>query len=982
MRAVPTSAYKKNMEQQLEALLKLIYETENCRVLIADDLSWVKFVSRNNGSVSRGFGVHGAAMPTLRFILGNQDFHGCNTLEIGHLMPDEVLVRINSEDVENKFKKFSNLEEIIELLLQYELGRILISEQNFKYFEAFRDYHPRSGKGATDSYNLCRDYLELLDVAIKIKIKHDPLNKDIFIKFESEDEALQFGAMLEIRDILKARSGRADELLINQKEIISALTNLKDRKTNYQGVIPFDRNGSIYIANRRNSYGVLGYATAGGHCSNPYHPKTSVLHELQDEFGFKLADFADLSHLLFLEKRGDVAIYAIDDQYLQLTNGASLSLTETKARFYADSQEFIPNSACIISFKEMRDSRVPLRNIRSLEAYLEYSARGLQKILRSRREFAGIDCVIPFKTTESESRIVKFPNSDFGVINFFAEDLISLKAMLDSLFGGDAKINLEKKCVTIEDLNPKQIIDVLEGRVLRQEIEEYRQSQKKVSAANIITKFVKKSLSGVNVAEFLHLKTGSSGDGIKQLSKTNLAKVKRRLRLATFLPPEERAKLAEEREGDIDIFTDAEKELFKTLCDVRYFLDHATFGSMQQIRDSDFRMFDRSELIKKELREEDPSFVDDDGIEKIGYDDLLKLSGVDKKVFFTVGVKSSVPQYFMQTATPEQSADHFIRISHRNLSKKQHDLLNIHISEIWTRFFRKEGVTYSEMNIGDSKYSIEHDGESLAKIHRFCRKDGSTVVQRVAMGEDLCSSQDMVKFFAYIAIERLRYIGGGARKYLLENPQDINAVERFVSDIISSLNFIAHAPVELDLKEMSFEVFSRERSNNIVRELNQIIHFNRPDFLDRLIEQNPDLFYLCSISQGIDLDWLIKDAKPEIISSLIDHGFFKEIASEINLSDLSSVAVICDKIATYGREDLFYMFIEKGVIAKTNVRQIMADSLISGESILWYQSLEFREWYRDLPSASPHLPEASRACDYLDDELEPFERPSQNCLFR
>lgn len=927
-----------NLSRQLQTLLELIYETKNCRVIIADDGSWVRFLGRNNGTINRGDGVHGAAMPALHFALGDKRFRGCNSLEIGHEMPNDVVVRIN--DAGGPFKRFLNLEEVRDALLEYELGRFLISAQNAEYFATHKDFHPRSGSGATRPKNLCLPMSDLLNDSSSIKVVSSG-GINLLVRSPSEEVKYKISDMIDGLVSSKDKESRhfsrlkIDHLLFTPQGISKLLSNLKMRKINYQGIIPISAVGSIYMANRRNVYENMGYATAGGHCSEPYHSEVGALFELGDEFSLELNEEGSLGDVVILDRdeglESDAAIFVIDDEFLQLSVEAAIS---GASLFQVDAHEFELGSERVLSFKEMRDRKMPLRNIRSLEVYLEYNAKKIQSIIDANPSFAGVSCKIPSQCLVHRLGSVKFPNADFGVINFYSTDPIALKLTIDDIFGGGARVDVGKGLVALDNLNPKQVIGVLEGKITKDEILAYRKDQRikavqfnrEKSAIDLIKNFFKRNKSRAQTIGFLKRKGATSQDSLKEVSKLNLQKVQSRLTSAELLPFVEREELARER-GDGSILTPAEERLFEALCNVNYYLDHATFSEgLAGIKKSGLKMLDRVEMVRRGLTKKESAAFASDGSVTMGQDVFLEESGVDQKIFFTVGTSKTIPHYLTQ----ETSQQAVIRVECDKLFLRKADVLKMHVSEIWTRFFREESTAF-ESDIGDTKYIIHYLTDyvegGMAKIHQFRRSDGSNIEQKIKMGEDLCCAEDMIGFFAYIAIERLRYIGGETRRYLLENPHDAAAVERFASRIISNLNFIAYIPVELDLNKVSAQIIDKDEAVAFRKELFDAIRKNDPEALTARLLIRLDPFYICNIAGGINMELVIPKVDVAILEILIDNGFFEDIVIEKRLSNLSGIKSLCLLTFEDDRVDLLRLLAAKNIITPVDIERIVEEDV-------------------------------------------------------
>lgn len=168
----PTSSdQNKILKEQLNLLLRAIYESKNCHAAFYQD--GIIFIGESNGTISRGNRVHGAAMPALPFALGmrhdifaNQDSFHTHQKLLTDVLKNGIL-----------YYKFAEQDDSIEIrdrMLTYVLGRFFVSLQNHQYFFETGKFHPISGAGATESSNLCRlpEYL-----SSNVSIEVNPLDK-------------------------------------------------------------------------------------------------------------------------------------------------------------------------------------------------------------------------------------------------------------------------------------------------------------------------------------------------------------------------------------------------------------------------------------------------------------------------------------------------------------------------------------------------------------------------------------------------------------------------------------------------------------------------------------------------------------------------------------------------------------------------------------------------------------------------------------
>jgi len=753
----------------------------------------------------------------------------------------------------------------LERLTTVAIARYLVSLQNYLYYKAHQTFHPVSGSGATYSSNLRKSFSDLVSNC-RVEIGRDSAG---LLKFIITDEALLSGFVADFakppfganKDGIEITCRDEKSLSFAPGQMTFLLEQMAAKKTNYHGIIPLTSDGKILMAQHKDS-GSKAYATCGGHFSDPYH-LVALAADLKDEFDLTLSPSCNIDEdFILLERIEDFAIYAIDDRFFNIAN------------FVPNKKEFLPKSGEAFSFKEMRQRKLGLRNIDSLEYYLRHCSRQLNQILSTKIPPEIFNEVFLNEETNFDEKTgLKIVGDNFGILEFKAnpDKLSKLASYLDSALGVPFKINRENNSIIISNFNPKQIIDVLEGRKTKENLQEYLQEQQLLKRRDKAAHTIQKKLRPI-INKTIIKKSASHVD-IDRLSAQNLENLRKDLRSGKFL---------EEEKDAAEILTEAEKALFSTISQMPLFLFHCAYLT------SPTSIYQLGILSYETLKQQDlfsPQHHDISGFDK--------KMGTSNQVFFSIGSQFNIPIFL--------SADRqvMVRIDLRKLLANQETLDRCWTSEDW--FFFKDSSSYCD-RVGNVEYRAQY-ASSFTKT--YTATDRKKRIQETReLGEDISSAQDCAEFLHLMIIHKLRFIGGLARQYLLENPQDVAALSSFINSIFNHYNLEFHflANLKLDEPFVDASVYTASQEIATSQEFLQLIETQNLEGMQDLSKRHPNLYYRCQIAERSKqenpnaqetlltpyLEAALKTNNPRIIQFLIEQEFFASIATDYALSKASS----------------------------------------------------------------------------------------------
>lgn len=349
--------------------------------------------------------------------------------------------KIMHENTPHDHDAFHSLEEVRDRLMTRELDTLLTCAQNYDYFLTHGKKHPKTGDGATSSFNKNRFRNLRLD---GFKIKAQVLSDQTIGIIVLENSEKESHAELVLKQLQRHLGLKADDLAIKEitinrngqltlaKQINIKLSpsalieRLKEKRTNFHGVVLVDEQGRIALADRKNSYEQKskGYAGAGGHCTHPYSEQLGAFSELKHEFNLDARDESKtLQQSELISKTRHKALWLVHANAVKVADTA-IAYTKSKGvPFEADRQEFVSGTECYLSFNEIRGIKLPLRNISSLDLYLEFEQKRINKTIASSSEFKecnDVQITIPARCQIKDG--VRIPEDDFGIIRIDAPE--------------------------------------------------------------------------------------------------------------------------------------------------------------------------------------------------------------------------------------------------------------------------------------------------------------------------------------------------------------------------------------------------------------------------------------------------------------------------------------------------------------------------------------------------------------------------------
>lgn len=424
--------------------------------------------------------------------------------------------------------------------------------------------------------------------------------------------------------------------------------------------------------------------------------------------------------------------------------------------------------------------------------------------------------------------------------------------------------------------------------------------QKHESSIVELQNLTKRYISRKRIAE------GIAKIEIKAQSKINLNNVTARLRNGGFLPEEERDALIKEK-GAEALFTDLEKKLYKSFCGMDLFLYHCTTAENLALVFSSGNLLDKKELERRNSisSQNSPTNVDSFGIQQ-------------NNIFFSIGSSSMVSPY--SQGRRDEYLSKILRINLKDLSED----IKGYSSRMWT------GEDYADSlrirkKIGNSSYKTYYAGIKTIreKSHIYERCDGTKISYKTPLKESVCEGRDTLRFLAYNFIEKLRYLGGSARQYLLENPEDIGAIEQVMSDISIATNSEICIPTKVDLETIGLEIFDLQKAHEIKMQTLQMLNSENLEGLKNLQKQHPNLPYICNLSDNKSdlLTTILQRKKPEILKWAIDCGFANKVIIESNLEGFRSkkISDFLQFVTETNSQEIFDIFLEKKILLRKNL---------------------------------------------------------------
>ncbi len=481
--------------EQINYLARLITETDSPQACSVDYNEAEKILTFHfNITISHRTenSIHHAQAPIIPHTLGanyflNKDSHHFHQLQN---VLSNYRIKLGVAKHENKptdHDAFNTLEEIRDKLLLRELQTLFLCCMN-------KSFYPEQifslSQGITDSSNLLKDYddLSISKVTITNNIINIEFNLNNYPKMMQEylNDYLGIVSHISVNDktpsdyfgyhlFLQIKQTKK----LNMNYLMSTLLlSLENLRCNYHGTLVFDKSGNVALASRWNPQTKisLGFAGAGGHCADAYQLNLSVIKELESEFGLEPKNKNEiLNKITTFKIAKDVAVCGVSLSELQLTKQAQAFCKKTGLPFQPDAAEFDPHSAQFFSFAKIRELGLPLRNIDSLEYYLEYCEQECKILIARYLELSGINITINRLCKvyiEEPNNLKRIPDGEFGVITVKGINQEVVAHFLQSVIEDETskshnehyniQISSDEKSIKFYNVNPQQFIILLQ----------------------------------------------------------------------------------------------------------------------------------------------------------------------------------------------------------------------------------------------------------------------------------------------------------------------------------------------------------------------------------------------------------------------------------------------------------------------------------------------------------------------------------------
>lgn len=417
---------------------------------------------------------------------------------------------------------------------------------------------------------------------------------------------------------------------------------------------------------------------------------------------------------------------------------------------------------------------------------------------------------------------------------------------------------------------------------------------------------------------------------IHKKSAENLRKLKDRLKKGMYLTEADQLTLAKEKKAEA-ILTPNELPLFKSLINKKYLLKHTTsVSSIEKISAND-AMLDPQEIKRRgtTCKEATPDYC-----------------GIEQNIFFGIGSKQSTLPCFVRSPVnyETQKLEDYatIQIDYTKLLEAHsHIRQSVWTSGHFSHYLRSgantalKKSTNSFLNLaraililethvppvtmGSATFAREYADKSLEqqacdalaianplfrtqnKELSFFRLDltnlhyedeekieKNMVTQPLDIDSEISSGGDVLPFLAYSFIERLRFLGGTMRDYLLSHPEDHNMIDYVLEKFFRVDDFELHIPSQLPLsptyttimtpqerKKMTAAV-SRASAAGDVNALEELIKNDYP--LDGYMYEDP-YYFDHTPATTLPLIAALQTGQIEAVIWLIKHGANRSVFS-------------------------------------------------------------------------------------------------------
>lgn len=390
---------------EISRLTRLICETNNPEFCYVTYDFYNKCLTFNfeicNNSAQAG--IHHAQVPIIPYVLGSRlYFEGKDSHQFYELETEEKLstfsIELGSPTKQNgtphDHDKFDSLTEVRDRLLMREIETLLVCVQNYEHITQYGYPHPATGKGATDSTNLLKSNRLTNYKILTVVATDNTINLKVSNNY-AEKVANLFKTVLLLNDN-EITIDNPNASITFHMSVMDFIEKLQAKRINYLGILVTDKEGRIALAERKNAWKQhsMGYATAGGHCSQPYYPELAAIETLEEEFGLQAKDSCNpTQHIEIIDTEHQLAILMISLEHLQLTKEAEKYCKAKNLPFMAEADEFVPGTESFFSFKDMKDEQLPLRATfgLALEKYLNHMSEKIQPYINAIPALNGLE---------------------------------------------------------------------------------------------------------------------------------------------------------------------------------------------------------------------------------------------------------------------------------------------------------------------------------------------------------------------------------------------------------------------------------------------------------------------------------------------------------------------------------------------------------------------------------------------------------------
>lgn len=234
----------------------------------------------------------------------------------------------------------------------------------------------------------------------------------------------------------------------------------------------------------------------------------------------------------------------------------------------------------------------------------------------------------------------------------------------------------------------------------------------------------------------------------------------------------------------------------------------------------------------------------------------------------------------------------------------------------------------------------------------FVRIDGSKAEQEIEIGDEIATDGDLLPFFAYAFIERLRHVGGVIQQEMLASPDNHQLIDLLIEKLFRADHFEIHIPTKIDLQaEYITHIFPQERKE-ITQAVSQAAADGDISRLEELKTKNYPLDgymyhdgYIYDNSEATMLPMVtaIKAGKVATIRWLIANGAsraaFKNESNEVmnavyekDLPTWVEGIMILSSAFACGNLEILELLVEKGFNFNLHFELVLAEEVLKSSA--------------------------------------------------